>query len=182
MRNGSVKNVKLQVPRLSDMAYRQKILAQPETMGYNRGRDIEVESYHRDTGCIDFPREDWRYWRQMWLLNEPDFYSALIVDVDTGEFVGEACYFHDGDAEMHVAGILIEGCHRGKGYCAAALRALSDVAFKREEVAVLRCDIPESNIPAIAGYTRGGFKCFGQADGMCAMMLVREDYERQKNA
>jgi hypothetical protein len=80
-----MKRVKLQVPRLTDMEYRQKILAQPETMSYNRGKDIEVESYHRDTGCIDFPREDWRYWRQMWLLNEPDFFSALITDEESGE-------------------------------------------------------------------------------------------------
>lgn len=173
-----MRRVKLQVPRLTDMEYRQKILAQPETMSYNRGKDIEVESYHRDTGCIDFPREDWRYWRQMWLLNEPDFFSALIADEENGEFVGEACYFYDGEAQAHIAGVLIEACHRGKGYCAPALRALAEAAFKREEVAVLRCDISENDVPAMTGYAHAGFKCFGKQDGVCAMLLIREDYER----
>ncbi|MBE5772697.1 MAG: GNAT family N-acetyltransferase [Clostridiales bacterium] len=173
-----MKRVKLQVPRLSDMEYRREILSQPETMSYNKGKDIEVESYHRDTGCIDFPREDWRYWRQMWLMNEPDFFSALICDEESGEFVGEVCYFYDGEAQTHVAGVLIEACHRGKGFCAPALKALAGTAFRREEVAVLRCDVREDDAAAVTGYTHAGFRCFGKQDGVCAMLLIREDYER----
>lgn len=175
-----MKKVSLHVPRLTEMEYRKNLLAQPETMSYNRGKDIDVESYHPDTGCIDFPREDWRYWRQMWLLNEPDFYSAYIRDDENDCFVGEVCYFYDGDSQCHVAGVLIEAAHRGKGFCAPALKALQQIAFRREEIAALRCDLNENDLPAVNGYKHAGFHVFGSANGMCAMVYTREDFERDE--
>ncbi len=126
-----MKRISLHVPRLTEMEYRQNLLAQPETMAYNRGRAIDAEGYDPATGCIQFPRADWRYWRQIWLLNEPDFFSAYIRDNDRQCFVGEVCYFYDGETQAHIAGILIEARHRGKGYCAEGLRALADQAFRR---------------------------------------------------
>ena len=176
-----MKRVSLHQPRLTEMEYRQALLSQPETMAYNRDRDLEAESYHRDTGCIDFPRADWRYWRQVWLLNEPDFFSAYIRDNEKNCFVGEVCYFYDAEAQAHIAGVLIEACHRGKGYCAEALRALIDHAFHREDIGLLRCDIVDSQVSALAGYRRAGFHVFDRKDGLCALIYTREDYERSKS-
>lgn len=173
-----MKRITLHVPRLSEMKYRQRLLAQPETMGYNRGRDLGVDAYDPETGCIDFPRSDWRYWRQVWLLNEPDFYSAYLLNEEEGCFVGEACYFYDAEAQAHTAGILIEAAHRGNGYCAEGLRALADRAFRRPEVALLRCELRAEDMPAVAGYRRAGFHCFDCRDGLCTMVCTREDYER----
>ena len=171
----------LKIPGLKDMEYRRALLSQPDTMAYNRGRDLGgAEGYHPDTGCIDFPRDNWRWWRQVWLLNEPDFFSALLWDEESERFVGEVSYFYDGEARAHVAGILIEAGHRGRGLCAEGLRLLCERAFAREEVAVLRCDIPVDNLPAIRGYARAGFHAFGVMDGAQAMLFTREDHERTR--
>lgn len=171
--------LKIHTPGLRDMTYRQQLLAQPETMAYNRGRDMGgAPGYHPDTGCIDFPMEDWRYWRQVWLLNEPQFFSALLKDEVLGCFVGEVTYYYDGEAEAHIAGILIEARHRGRGYCAEGLRALMAHAFAREDIAVLRADLPEGNAAAIAGYRRAGFHYFGARDGQRLMLCTREAFER----
>ena len=63
--------VTLHMPGVREMDYRQKLLAQPETMSYNAGLDLEAEGYDPATGCIDFPMSDWRYWRDVWLWREP---------------------------------------------------------------------------------------------------------------
>ena len=53
-------NVALHVPGLKQMRVRKEWLADPMTMAYNRGRDMGgAEGCHPDTGCIDFPVENW---------------------------------------------------------------------------------------------------------------------------
>ena len=170
--------LELRVPGLRDMAYRQRLLAQPETMAYNAGRDIDADGYDPVTGCIDFPPENWRWWRQLWLMNEPDFFSALLWDAEAARFVGEACWFYDADAEAHVAGILIEAEHRGKGYCAEGLRLLIAHAFRREGIDALRCELSSDNVAACRGYLRAGFHEYGGEAGRRVMICTREDFER----
>jgi len=173
----------LHVPGLRDMEYRRALLADPATMAYNAHRGLGVERYDEATGCIDFPREDWRYWRQIWLYNEPNFYSALLRDARTDAFVGEVCYFYDGEHDAHTAGILIEAKHRGQGLCAEGLRALMSHAFEtREEIRALRCPLEPSNTPAIRGYLRAGFHDFGMANGERVLIYTREDHERERLA
>ena len=170
----------LRTPGLRDMEYRQRLLSDPATMAYNRGRDLGgAEDYDPRTGCIRFSRENWRWWRQVWLLNEPEFYSALLWNEEEGRFVGEVCYFYDGEAQAHTAGILIEAKHRGRGYCAEGLRLLMEHAFTREGVGVLRCELPEDNAAALRGYRRAGFHEFGRAMGVVTVLYTREDHERE---
>ena len=168
--------VELHVPRLSEMAFRQTWLSDPATMAHNRGRDLGgAEGYHPDTGCIDFPRENWRWWRQVWLLNEPDFYAAYIRDTESGLFVGEVCWYRDG--EDFNTGILLCAAHRGRGLCAPALKALIRHAFRREDIPALRCLIPETSLPALRGFLRAGFHRFGSLEGQALMLFTREDFE-----
>ena len=134
--------IKLHVPGIREMDYRQKLLSQPETMSYNAGQPYEADGYDVRTGTIDFPVSDWRYWRDVWLWREPNRYSAYLLNEETGEFVGEACYFYDMEADAHCAGVLVEYCHRGKGYGTAALRLLAEHAFLQEEVDTLMIDLP----------------------------------------
>ena len=172
-------SVQLIIPGLRDMAARQAWLMDPATMAYNRGRDLGgAEGYHPDTGCIDFSRENWRWWRQVWLYNEPDFCAAYIRDDETGAYVGEVCWFREEDA--FTAGILIAAAHRGEGYCAPALRALADHAFRHEEIPALRCAFPADNLPARQGFLRAGFHVQAEAesDGMVEMVITREEWER----
>lgn len=168
----------LHVPGLREMEYRRALLADPATMAYNAGQDLGVETYDPATGCIDFRREDWRWWRQVWQLNEPAFYSAYLYDAEADGFVGEVCYFYDGERGVHEARVLIEARHRGKGYCAEALRALIAHAFAREDVAALRCPVPKDNQPALRGCLRAGFHPFGEENGETVLLYTREDFER----
>ncbi|MBS4538491.1 hypothetical protein GOQ27_08445 [Clostridium sp. D2Q-11] len=50
------KRLFLHVPSFEELEYRQKILAQPNTMAYNRGYNLESDNYDNKTGCIDFNR------------------------------------------------------------------------------------------------------------------------------
>ena len=169
--------IELRAPRLSEMPLRQAWLSDPATMAHNRHRDLGgAEGYHPDNGCIDFPRENWRWWRQVWMFNEPDFFTAFIHDAEQNACVGEVCWFREGDA--FTAGILIAAPHRGQGYCAPALRALAAHAFRREDIPALRCSLPPDNLPALRGFLRAGFHDFGLRDGGVEMILTREDFER----
>ena len=169
--------IELHVPGLKEMAARQAWLSDPRTMDYNRGRDLGgAEGYDPATGCIDFSRENWRYWRQVWLFNEPDFYSAYIRDAERDCFVGEVCWFREG--EDFTAGILIAAQYRRQGYCAPAPRLLAERAFQREDIPALQCAVPEENFPAIKGYARAGFVNLGARDGMALLALPREVWER----
>ena len=168
-------NVALHVPGLSDMRVRQAWLSDPATMAHNRGRDLGgAEGYHPDTGCIDFPVENWRWWRQVWLFNEPDFFTAYIRDADSDAFVGEVCWVREG--EDFSVGILIAAQHRGKGYCAPALKALAARAFRRQDIPALRCALPGGNTPALRGFLRAGFHNFGTEENP-VMLMTREDFE-----
>ena len=57
-----MKNVELYVPKLEDLWFRQKCMAEASTMEYNAGYDLSVEGYHYDTGCIDFPENLHEKW------------------------------------------------------------------------------------------------------------------------
>lgn len=173
--------VELHVPRLAEMAERQAWLSDPATMAHNKGRDLGgAEGYHPDIGCIDFPRENWRWWRQVWLYNAPDFYSAYIRDTENQCFVGEVCWFREG--EDFTAGILIAAPFRGKGFCAPALRALLAHAFTRDDIPALKCAFPQDNLPARKGFLRAGFHDFGTANGLTTMICTKEDFENQPTA
>ena len=169
----------LRIPGLRDMAYRQRMLADPDTMAYNRGRDLGgAEGYDPETGCIAFPSEDWRYWRSVWLWNEPSFFSALLWNEQENCFVGEVTCFYDAGSDSHMAGILIEARHRGKGYCAEGLRLLAAHAFRRDDIAALRCPVPADAPAAITGYRRAGFHILARDENTVTMLYTREDYER----
>jgi len=162
--------VKLHVPSIKEMEYRQKFLAQPETMSYNAGQALDAEGYDVATGCIDFPITDWRYWRDVWLWREPSRYSAYVMDEETGEFVGEACYFYDMEADAHSVGVLIEYRHRNKGYGAEAVRLIAERAFRQEEVDSLFMDLPLGREDAVRMALTAGFREEFVEDGVCRSM------------
>lgn len=167
-------NLKLHTPSIREMEYRQKLLAQPETMAYNRGLALDAEGYHPDTGCIDFPVQDWRYWRDVWLWREPSRFSAYLLDEDTGEFVGEACYYYDMESGAHGTGVIIESKHRGKGYGTQALRLLAERAFRQDEVETLIAELPLNRENAIRMYLSAGFREIAHENGICCLALKKE--------
>ena len=88
--------------------------------------------------------------------------------------MGEVCWVREG--EDFSVGILIAARHRGKGYCAPALKALAARAFRRQDIPALRCALPGGNTPALRGFLRAGFHNFGTAENP-VMLMTREDFE-----
>lgn len=170
--------LKLHVPGLREMEHRQKWLAQPETMSYNRGQGLEADGYDPATGCINFPISDWRYWRDVWLFREPNRYSAYLLDEDSGTFVGEVCYFYDMEADRHGAGVLIAHEHRGRGYGTEGLRLLVERAFSRPEVESLFVDLPLERDRAVRMYLTNGFAEELSGDGMVRLILERKEEKK----
>jgi len=170
--------LKLHVPGIRDMEYRQKLLMQPETMSYNRGLGEDIPGYDNETGCIDFPKTDWRYWRDVWLWREPERFSAYLLDEESGEFVGEGCYYYDMEADAHSIGVVIEHCHRGKGYGTEAVKLLTARAMAQEEVECLCVTLPVERESAVRMTLAAGFREEKTENESCRLVLTREAWER----
>ena len=163
--------LKLHVPGIREMDYRQKLLAQPETMSYNANMPYEADGYDVKTGCIDFPIQDWRYWRDVWLWHEPSRYSAYILNEETGDFVGEACYYYDMEEDMHGVGVIIEAKHRNQGFGAEAVRLIARQAIKHPEVDCLFMHLPTNRENAIRMALTAGFTEEKTEMGICRLCL-----------
>ena len=55
------KKVYLYTPKLEELWYREQMMIEPDTMGYNKGYE-EFEGYDKETGCIAFPLSRWNTW------------------------------------------------------------------------------------------------------------------------
>ena len=114
--------IKLIEPKLEEYGYEQKLMSDPQTMDYNAGYDMDFEGYHKDTGCIDFPKEKWeaKYLKR----KHKDVYYAYIQDVDRQCYVGYVNYQYSDDEKRYNCGVVIEGKYRGQGYGKQALQLL----------------------------------------------------------
>ena len=93
-----MKEVELYVPKVEDLWFRKLCMSDEETMNYNAGYELSFSGYHYETGCIDFPEENWKTWHDEKIKTGALFY-AYIVDVNTREFVGHLNFKKDQDDE-----------------------------------------------------------------------------------
>ena len=131
-------------PKLPDLWFRQALLADGETMSYNRAWG----------GTIAFPENDWADWYDYWVAR-PDgkrFYRYL---ADGGLFVGEVAYHYDPELDGMVADVIVYAPARGKGYGREGLRLLS-AAAKESGVGALWDDLAIDN-PALDLFLSEGF-------------------------
>lgn len=131
-------------PTLEELAFRQRILEDPETMAYN----------HAYGGVVAFPRERWADWYARWVADESGtrFYRYLKA---AGIFVGEAAYHYDGDAHEFLCDLIVASAYRRRGYGSAGLRLLC-AAAKANGVTRL-CDHIAMDNPSAALFKRNGF-------------------------
>ena len=132
-------------PKYEDLWFRQTMLADEETMSYNR----------RWGGTVPFPEERWRDWYDAWLGDpgERRFYRYLRDG--SGAFVGEIAYRFDEELDNYDANVIIYSKYRGRGYGSRGLELLCSIA-KERGVSVLYDDIAADN-PAIGMFLRHGF-------------------------
>ena len=131
-------------PQLKELWFRQKMLADEETMSYN----------HAWGGVIPFPEDKWEDWYSYW-VSEPEgerFYRY--VKNEDGAFVGEIAYHFDCELGGYIANVIIFSAYRRRGYGGQALDALCKAA-KENGVASLYDDIAADNPAAELFYKRG---------------------------
>ena len=138
--------MKLYIPKLEDLWFRQMFMADEETMSYN----------HHWGGTIPFPEEDWADWYDYWIVNPEGkrFYRYLQEEIN-GEFVGEIAYHFDAERKINIADIIVYAKYRGKGFGEQGLLLLCEAA-KANGVEILYDDIAMDN-PAIKLFLKVGF-------------------------
>ena len=138
--------LKLIKPEIRQLEYRQRLIADSDTMAYNA----------KWGGTIAFPPEKWERWHEEWLNDASGgHFYRYIYSEEENCFVGEAAYRYDEGYGEYIANIIIEHRHRGKGYGREGLRLLTDAA-KANGVTKLCDDIAADN-PSIALFRQMGF-------------------------
>ena len=137
--------IKLYLPNIDDLWFRQKMLSDEETMSFNHAYD----------GIIDFPKEKWGKWYNRWVINhENKRFYRYVVDEEKN-FVGEVAYHLDEERNIYLANVIIYSTYRRKGYGSQALDLLCKEA-KSNGIDVLYDDIASDN-PAIEMFIQRGF-------------------------
>lgn len=125
-----MKNIILQKPKIEEYYYEKKLNEDSKTMDYNAGYDINIDGYHYDTGCIDFPKEKWKtVYEERYNKNK---FFAYIKDCFLDEFVGYVNYQYNAKDNIYECGIVIESKYRNEGYSKDALRLLIKEAHKNK--------------------------------------------------
>lgn len=140
--------LRLVVPSLEDLWFREKLINDEKTMEYNK----------KWGGTIPFPKNKWKTWYDYWVRN-PDskrFYR-YILDEDNIDniFVGETAYHFDENRQIYIADVIVMAKYRGKGYGSKALNLLCECA-KQNGIEFLFDDIAIDN-PAISLFLKNGF-------------------------
>jgi len=76
------------IPRLEDLWFRQKMLADKRTMDYNIGFE-PYDGYNPLDGTIDFSPEKWKRWHDGWTDKRNRCFYAYIVRKSDGVWIGD---------------------------------------------------------------------------------------------
>lgn len=166
----------LYVPKLEELWYREQMMSDPATMSYNSGYELSFEGYHAETGCIDFPREEWDEWYDYFIGKEPERYYAYIVRKSDGAYLGEVNVHRSCDHEWYEMGIVIESKYRGKGYAHEALEHLLEHAFDVMKVNAVHNDFEDIRDAAVRTHLGCGFREYSRRDGHLDLLITREQY------
>lgn len=148
-------NIYLKIPSINELHYRQKWMQEPKTMSYNKGYDLNIKGYDKETGTINKTNEEMITWYYNWINNDKDKYYAYIYVDNIKEPIGEIYYYLEDN--IHSMGILIINKYRGKGYSYPALLELERIAFEENNINELSDMIPINRINAIKVFKKAGF-------------------------
>lgn len=136
----------LHFPTYEELSFRQRLLADPETMAYN----------HAYGGTLDFPEERWAGWYGRWVeCPEKRFYRYLCLE-GTDTFVGEAAYHYDEELGEYLCDVIVDARYRRRGYGARGLDLLCAAA--KENGVTRLCDNIAADNPSVRLFLRCGFR------------------------
>lgn len=157
-----MKRIKLKVPKLEEMHYRQKWMQDPDTMSYNAGLEMNLLGYDYETGIIYKSDGEMKVWYNNWIGQEPNKFFAYIYEINKNIPIGEV-YFYNAN-EKYKMGILIINEFRGKKYSKEALTELMKIAFEKYKISELTDSFPDDRINAIKLFKSCGFKESGNIE------------------
>ena len=160
----------LRVPNQDELAYRIKLLADADTMEYNKGFGDD------GSGCYYLTQPQAQDWYTYWFGN-PQKYYAYLVGTEDDIPVGEVNIHYSEEYSMHMVGIVIEACHRGKGYAEEGLRLLADKAFADPGIDKIADDFPAERAAAEKTFRKVGFVRLRED----LLVLAKADYQNARN-
>lgn len=173
--------IELYVPEKADLWFREELLSDPETMGYNKGYDLGFPEYHNETGCIDFPGNNWDGWYQKWIHAEPERFYAYLRRRSDGAFLGEVNLYRKGPAGWYEMGIVLHSRYRGQGYSKEGIKLLLHYAFESMEAAAVSNEFETSRKAAWRIHEAAGFEPVGEENGVVTLVVTRERYKGCKS-
>lgn len=172
-------NIKLYQPSLEELSYRQDLLSQKETMSHRKNMMAKSDKYNPETGCIDFPKEDWKLWYQEYSNDDSEMFYAYIVN-NKNEFVGDASFYKSNDGNCYDMHVLIEAKHRNKNYGTNALNQLIELAFDKYHLKEIQFFVKNTDLVSLNLCESTGFKLKKPIGTKLEMHYTKEMYEALK--
>lgn len=169
-------NLSLHIPKYEELSYRENLLSQKETMSYNASYNLDNRYYHKDTGCLDFPKKEWESWYKRWVNNLPNNYYAYIVK--NNKFIGEVNLYYNIEKDWYEMGIVIENNYRGNDYSKKALKLLLNIAFEKYNAKAVHNMFEVDRIAALKLHKDLGFIIISEYDDLIELLLSKEEYFR----
>ncbi len=139
--------IKAYKPNLDDLWFREKLMADKDTMSYNNAWG----------GTILFPRESWDKWYQTWVNSSKfEFFYRYIQDEQNDNYVGEIAYRFDKNKGIYMCSVIILAEYRNKGFGSKAINLLCSLA-KQNGILTLYDDIAADN-PSFKLFLKNGFE------------------------
>ena len=171
-------SIELYTPQPQELWFRQKLLADPETMSYNKGCGLDMPTYHNDTGCIDFPEEAWADWYARWVNKGRERFYAYLREAESGKFAGEVSLFQTEGPGVYEMGIVLHSACRGKGYSREGIHLLLNHAFgELDAKKVTNCFEP-GRAAALRIHQAAGFQVLKEEEGLLHLEVTKEAYGR----
>ncbi len=153
-------SLKLIRPALEDLWFRQKLLADEETMSYNA----------KWGGTIPFPDNEWESWYDAWVRDPGvDRYYRYLTDPQDRP-VGEIAYHYDASRDIYICDVIILARYRNQGHGIEALKLLCQAA-KENGITALYDDISADN-PSYKLFLKNGFEIEYQNE---EVVMVKKD-------
>ncbi len=174
----------LYIPQMEDLWFTQKMLSDPETMFYNVNWDVSSEGYHRDTGCVDFPKSQWKEWYAHWIGQEPKRFYAYVRRKADGTWIGEVDFHYNSQENWWEMGVVIYAPYRGMGYAVPALKLMLQHAFRDCKIGRIHNDfeLSRNEVSAWKTHFSAGFQEISRENGWLTVMITREQWLQNEAA
>lgn len=169
-----MKNIKLYIPKKTELDFAKNILKDPATMAYNKGYDLDFPGYDKESGTITLSDKYWEKWYDLYFANVGYYFYAYIYDQDLKVFVGEV-NFHPSKLNPNTRdiGIVIKDEFRGQGYGKVGLKLLIDKAFSFDSIKALCNNFEKERIAALKIHEDLGFKIVNYKVNIIELILKK---------